>query len=68
MMSAYNLPVDQYAVYQTSQHGMAVAGGDSSAAVCIDCHGSHVIYAAADPRSSVASRDRDPWPFAADRR
>lgn len=57
MMSAYNLPVDQYAVYQTSQHGMAVAGGDSSAAVCIDCHGSHVIYAAADPRSSVASRN-----------
>ena len=57
MMSAYNLPVDQYAVYQTSQHGMAVAGGDSSAAVCIDCHGSHVIYAAADSRSSVASRN-----------
>jgi predicted CXXCH cytochrome family protein len=56
-MSAYNLPVDQYAVYQTSQHGMAVAGGDPRAAVCIDCHGSHEVHAAADPRSSVAARN-----------
>lgn len=56
-MSAYNLPVDQYAVYQTSQHGMAVAGGDHGAAVCIDCHGSHEIYGTADPRSSAAARN-----------
>lgn len=55
-MSAYNLPVDQYAVYQTSQHGKAIASGDPRAAVCTDCHGVHEIYAAADPRSSAAAR------------
>lgn len=55
-MSAYNLPVDQYAIYQTSQHGRAIAGGDARAAVCTDCHGVHEIYASADPRSSVSAR------------
>ena len=39
-MRPYNLPVDQYAVYQTSHHGRAIARGERRAAVCTDCHGS----------------------------
>ncbi|MCP4659453.1 MAG: hypothetical protein GY856_28935 [bacterium] len=52
-MRPYNLPVDQVALYQTSQHGMAVAGGDDRAAVCTDCHGEHEIRTADDPQSKV---------------
>ena len=56
MMRPYNLPVDQYAVYQTSQHGLALLRGDERVAVCTDCHGSHEIRSAADPQSSVHSK------------
>jgi len=56
-MRPYNLPVDQYALYQTSRHGMAVAGGDDRAAVCTDCHGAHEIRAADDPQSTVYGRN-----------
>lgn len=52
-MRPYNLPVDQYAVYLTSQHGRAVAGGDGRAAICTDCHGSHDIRGSEDPTSSL---------------
>jgi len=56
-MRAYNLPVDQFAVYQTSQHGRAVARGDTRAAVCTDCHEAHSIRPAEDPRSSIHPRN-----------
>ncbi|MDH3404819.1 MAG: cytochrome c3 family protein, partial [Acidobacteriota bacterium] len=39
------------AMYQTSQHGLSVAGGDERAAVCTDCHGVHDIRAPDHPRS-----------------
>jgi predicted CXXCH cytochrome family protein len=52
-MRAYNLPVDQYAVYQTSQHGRSLAGGDDRTAVCSDCHGAHDTLAPDDPASRV---------------
>jgi predicted CXXCH cytochrome family protein len=52
-MRAYNLPVDQYALYQTSGHGRRLARGDARVAVCSDCHGAHDILAAADPASRV---------------
>jgi cytochrome b subunit of formate dehydrogenase len=39
--------------YQQSVHGKAVAAGSEKAAVCTDCHGSHEILAANDPKSSI---------------
>jgi predicted CXXCH cytochrome family protein len=56
-MRAYNLPVDQYAIYLTSQHGKAVAGGEIRAAVCTDCHGVHDIRRPRDPSSSSNTRN-----------
>ena len=52
-MRAYNLPVDQYALYQTSGHGVLLAKGNTRVAVCSDCHGAHDILAASDPSSRV---------------
>ena len=56
-MRPYNLPVDQYAVYQISQHGQAVAAGDVTAAICTDCHGIHDIRRVSNPASSAYSRN-----------
>jgi hypothetical protein len=48
-MFAHALPTDQLATYRTSQHGLAVLQrGDTSAAVCTDCHGSHEILGSHD--------------------
>lgn len=52
-MRAYNLPVDQFALYQTSAHGKAVALGNDKAAVCSDCHHAHDILPSTDPASST---------------
>lgn len=52
-MRPYNLPVDQYALYQTSVHGKKLAAGDTRVAVCSDCHGAHDILPASDPTSRV---------------
>lgn len=52
-MRAYNLPVDQYALYQTSGHGKLLAKGDTRVAVCSDCHGAHDILPPDDPASRV---------------
>jgi mono/diheme cytochrome c family protein len=52
-MRPYNLPVDQYALYQTSCHGRRLAQGDSRVAVCSDCHGAHDILSPSDPASRV---------------
>jgi len=56
-MRPYNLPTDQYALYQTSKHGQLLAKGDERVAVCIDCHGSHEILPPEDPRSSTYLRN-----------
>jgi hypothetical protein len=52
-MRPYNIPVDQWALYQTSGHGKALARGNTKVAVCTDCHGVHDILAKADPASRV---------------
>jgi predicted CXXCH cytochrome family protein len=52
-MRPYNLPVDQYALYQTSGHGRRLAKGDARVAVCSDCHGAHDILPPSDPASRV---------------
>ena len=56
-MRFFNLPSDQYALYQTSQHGVRLARGDESVAVCTDCHGAHEIRPRDDPQSSVFGRN-----------
>lgn len=56
-MRPYNLPSDQYVLYQTSQHGIRLAKGDEHVAVCTDCHGVHGILPPSDPRSSVFARN-----------
>lgn len=40
--------------YRESVHAKALAQGNVSAAVCTDCHKSHDILPAADPRSPIA--------------
>lgn len=45
----------QQAEYDRSHHAKAVAGGNSNAATCVDCHGSpHVLLPASDPKSRVS--------------
>ena len=56
-MRPYNLPSDQYALYQTSQHGLRLAKGDDRVAVCTDCHGVHDIRPMSDPKSLVFTRN-----------
>ena len=56
-MRPYNLPSDQYALYQTSRHGLQLAKGDDQVAVCTDCHGVHEIRPTDDPTSSVFTRN-----------
>jgi cytochrome b subunit of formate dehydrogenase/nitrate/TMAO reductase-like tetraheme cytochrome c subunit len=40
--------------FHDSIHGVGQARGISIAASCSDCHGSHSVFAVADPRSSVS--------------
>jgi hypothetical protein len=45
--------VDQELEYRSSQHGIALAGGDDSVATCVSCHGGHGIRRVDDPDSPV---------------
>lgn len=53
IMKPYGLRIDQYAEYQTSEHGKAFAAGDVNVAICTDCHTSHSVMSRFEPRSSV---------------
>jgi len=44
---------DQEEQYYTSRHGILLLKGDTKVAVCTDCHTSHAVFPASDPRSSV---------------
>jgi hypothetical protein len=48
-----SLRTDQWALYRTSTHGIKLVHGDTRVAVCTDCHTTHSIRSASDPRSSV---------------
>ncbi len=56
-MKPYGLPTDQYAQYQTSQHGILLAQGDDRGAVCTDCHSAHGVVARTEPTSPVSPRN-----------
>ena len=53
-MHAYGLKTDQLAHYKASGHGKALERGILGAAVCTDCHNTHHIRPAHDPRSPTA--------------
>lgn len=40
-MKGYNIPTNQFALYEKSVHAKALAGGDTSAPTCTTCHGNH---------------------------
>jgi Cytochrome c3 len=44
---------DQRALYATSQHGAALAAGDTRVATCVSCHGSHDVRRVSNPESRV---------------
>jgi len=46
-----NLPTDQLAKYEVSQHGKLNAQGDKKTAVCTSCHNAHNILAPDNPSS-----------------
>lgn len=49
-----SMPTDQYAKYETSQHGLLLLGQhDSKAAQCVSCHGVHGIRGPKSPNSKV---------------
>jgi hypothetical protein len=59
-MHAYGLPTDQLAHYRASPHGkLLTEQGVQISAVCTDCHGTHGVLAADDPRAPSA-RPRQP--------
>lgn len=47
------IPTDQVSQYYTSKHGKQLLLGNFDVATCVDCHSSHSILPASDPRSSV---------------
>jgi hypothetical protein len=55
IMRAYQprIPVDQVDQYYTSIHGQKLKQGDQKVADCSNCHTSHGILSAKDPRSTV---------------
>ncbi|HTZ95658.1 MAG TPA: cytochrome b/b6 domain-containing protein [Terriglobales bacterium] len=53
VMEASGHSAQPFVSYESSVHGRAVAAGSEKAAVCTDCHGTHEILAASDPKSSI---------------
>lgn len=53
VMQASGHSEQPFVSYEQSVHGRAVAAGSDKAAVCTDCHGSHEILTAGDPKSSI---------------
>jgi formate dehydrogenase gamma subunit len=51
----YDLPADRVPSYADSYHGLALRGGNLTAANCASCHGVHDILPSSDPRSTVNS-------------
>jgi cytochrome b subunit of formate dehydrogenase len=53
VMKASGISTQVYFSYEKSVHGRAVAEGSQKAAVCTDCHGTHDILMAGNPKSPV---------------
>jgi cytochrome b subunit of formate dehydrogenase len=53
VMSSSGYSTQPFFSYQESVHGRAVAAGNTQAAVCTDCHGTHEILSPADSKSPI---------------
>ncbi len=51
------LPTDQLRLYRTSDHGRALEQGDTKAATCASCHGTHMVRRGDDPASFTYPRN-----------
>lgn len=54
LMESNGVSTQPFVSYQSSVHGRAVANGSKQAAVCTDCHGTHEILPANDPKSPIS--------------
>ena len=53
-MKPFGIPTHQLEDYKTSQHGIALfERNDPNPATCTDCHGTHQIFLADNPKSKV---------------
>lgn len=59
----FGLPSGRYTTYIDSFHGILLQEGQLVAANCTSCHGSHLVLAASNPRSSIhpANPPRNLW-------
>lgn len=53
IIAQYRLPPNVFATYAQSFHGLALQGGNLTAANCASCHGVHDILPASDPLSTI---------------
>jgi len=53
VMQTTGLTTQPFLSYQESVHGRAIRAGIMKAAVCTDCHGTHEILSASDPKSPI---------------
>jgi cytochrome b subunit of formate dehydrogenase len=53
IVTQYRLPPNVFATYVQSFHGLALQGGNLTAANCASCHGVHDILPASDPLSTI---------------
>lgn len=53
LATKYGIRSDRFKTFNDSFHGLAIRGGQVSAANCASCHGSHEILPSNDPRSLV---------------
>ncbi len=53
IITQYGLPPNVFSTYVQSFHGLALQGGNITAANCASCHGVHDILPASDPRSTI---------------
>jgi cytochrome b subunit of formate dehydrogenase len=53
IVTQYRLPPNVFTTYVQSFHGLALQGGNLTAANCASCHGIHDILPASDPLSTI---------------
>lgn len=53
LMRQYDVPTDQWAKYQQSVHGEALAKGNTEVATCFTCHDEHATKLVTDPSARV---------------
>jgi cytochrome b subunit of formate dehydrogenase len=57
IVTQYRLPPNVFTTYVQSFHGLAMQGGNVTAASCASCHGVHDILPSSDPRSTISPQN-----------